>query len=79
VTAQFESVRKHLPEERVAMAVTGHRTRSVFDRYQIVSAADLQDVARKLAGTVQGTGLLRRIGVSCSLLKSDTGLVVQPG
>lgn len=34
------------------MAVTGHRTRSVFDRYHIVSPADLQDVARKLAGTI---------------------------
>jgi hypothetical protein len=38
--------------ERVAMNVTGHRTRSVFDRYHITSPADLQDVARRLAGTV---------------------------
>jgi integrase len=41
--------------ERVAMTVTGHRTRAVFDRYHIVSPGDLQDVARKLAGTFQGT------------------------
>jgi hypothetical protein len=37
------------------MTVTGHRTRSVFDRYHIVSPGDLQDVARRLTGTIPGT------------------------
>jgi hypothetical protein len=31
------------------MTMTGHRTRSVFDRYHIVSPADLQAATRRLA------------------------------
>ena len=41
--------------EPVATTVTGHKTRAVFDRYHIVSAGDLQDVARKLTGMFSGT------------------------
>jgi integrase len=41
--------------ERVAMRVSRHRSRMVFDRYHIVSPGDLQEVARKLTGTFSGT------------------------
>ena len=40
--------------EKVAMTITGHKTRAVFDRYHIVSPGDLQEAARKLAGAAAG-------------------------
>jgi hypothetical protein len=35
------------------MQMTGHKTRSVFDRYNIVGGSDLKDAARKLDEAAQ--------------------------
>lgn len=68
-------VRAGVPE-RVAMAISGHKTRNVFDRYNIVSQDDLREAAQKMHDFCgKQTGQLQNGYNQAQIMKKDSTII----
>jgi hypothetical protein len=61
-------------QQKVAMSISGHKTASVFQRYNIVDERDIMDAGRKLDEKQKSNGLLEiPFGQSPGMISTKTG------
>jgi len=75
-TAVRHMVRAGVPE-RVVMMISGHKTRSVFERYNIVNEDDLKKASQRIKEYHQEMVILKN-GRSLGTVKTRQGLDTQP-